>query len=131
MPQTSSPRGAPVIFDDLAFRADVERASATGANTARTARDRYEKDGVPTPRLMLCADEGKDGTSLPACLKIYLPEPTGRFGMVFQLEIGPIGPRLNYLAFGVRHHPRGSHAPTVYQLAHQRLHGKLPTHPSR
>ncbi len=26
-----------------------------------------------------------------------------------------------FKAFGVRHHPRDSHAPTVYQLAHQRL----------
>jgi hypothetical protein len=31
-----------------------------------------------------------------------------------------------FLAFGVRHHPRGSRRPTVYQLAHRRLHGQLP-----
>jgi hypothetical protein len=110
--------GAPVVFDELAFSADVKRASAAGANAARTAWDRYEREGVPTARLLLCAEEGEDGTRLPECLKIYLPEPIGRFGMVFQLEIHPIGSRLNYIAFGVRHHPRGSHAPTVYQLAH-------------
>jgi hypothetical protein len=122
--------GAPVVFDELAFNADVKRASATGANAARAARDRYEQEGVPTARLLLCAEEGEDGTRLPGCLKIYLPEPIGQFGMVFQLETHPIGSRLNYIAFGVRHHPRGSHAPTVYQLAHQRLHGK-PRAPSR
>jgi hypothetical protein len=26
------------------------------------------------------------------------------------------------VAFGVRHHPRESHAATVYQIAHHRLH---------
>jgi len=31
-------------------------------------------------------------------------------------------PRLDYLAFGVRHHPAGSNAPTVYKIAHRRLH---------
>jgi hypothetical protein len=29
---------------------------------------------------------------------------------------------LVYLGFGVRHHPKGSHALTVYQIAHRRLH---------
>jgi hypothetical protein len=131
MSQAPPLRGAPVVFDELAFSADVKRASAAGANAARIARDRYEKEGVPTARLLLCAVEGEDGTSLPECLKVYLPEPIGRFGMVFQLETDPIGSRLNYLAFGVRHHPRGSHAPTVYQLAHQRLHGISRTPPRR
>lgn len=117
------PHGAPVVFDELAFDTDVKRASVTGANAVRTARERYEQEGVPTARLLRCAEEGEDGTRLPGCLKIYLPEPIGRFGIVFQLETHPTGLRLNYLAFGVRHHPRDSHAPTVYQLAHQRLHG--------
>jgi hypothetical protein len=35
-------------------------------------------------------------------------------------------PYLAFLAFGVRHHPRRSHALTVYQVAHRRLHD---THP--
>jgi len=45
----------------------------------------------------------------------------------------PIGPALEsgalivvYLAFGVRHQPFGSRAPTVYALAHRRRHGRLP-----
>jgi hypothetical protein len=33
---------------------------------------------------------------------------------------------LSYLAFGVRHHPKGARAPTVYVLAHRRLHGRWP-----
>lgn len=30
-------------------------------------------------------------------------------------------PYLAFLAFGVRHHPRDSNAPTVYEVAHRRL----------
>ena len=54
----------------------------------------------------------------------YLPAPAGRFGMVFEFVIRSRRPELVYLAFGVRHQPRGSHAPTVYEIAHRRLHGK-------
>lgn len=28
---------------------------------------------------------------------------------------------LDFLAFGVRHHPKGSHSLTVYEVAHRRL----------
>lgn len=39
---------------------------------------------------------------------VYLPPPVGKFGMVLQLEIVEKRSRLRYLAFGVRHHPKGS-----------------------
>lgn len=42
--------------------------------------------------------------------------------MVFRFVIANDAPRLDYLAFGVRHHPAGSNAPTVYEIAHRRLH---------
>jgi hypothetical protein len=32
--------------------------------------------------LRRCDSEGRDGTKLPACFKVYLPAPSGRFGMV-------------------------------------------------
>jgi hypothetical protein len=40
--------------------------------------------------------------------------------MVFSLTRDAGGFALHYLAFGVRHHPRASDAPTVYQQAHRR-----------
>jgi hypothetical protein len=112
-----------VVFDEAAFDADMRRLNDSAVETARLARRHYEAKGVATARLRRCAEQGEDGTALPNCLKVYLPEPAGRFGMVFQLEIDPDGLRLYYLAFGVRHHPPGSHALTLYELAHQRLHG--------
>jgi hypothetical protein len=41
--------------------------------------------------------------------------------MVFQLEIVDGRARLQYIAFGVRHHPPESNAESVYQIAHERL----------
>lgn len=77
--------------------------------------------GVPVAVLLACEAEGADGTQLAHCLKVYLPPPDGKFGMVFRVERRDGKLQLVYVAFGVRHHPRGSNAPTVYQIAHDRL----------
>ena len=84
---SKKPRLSPVVFDDALFDADVQRASDAGAAAARAARKRFESEGVPRDELRKCEAEGPEGSQLPACLKVYLPPPAGRFGMVFQLEI--------------------------------------------
>jgi hypothetical protein len=110
-------------FDPDAFREDMARATLVGREAAEAARRRYEANGIPRSELRPCDSEGRDGTQLPQCLKVYLPPPAGRFGMVFKFVVAGDGARLDYLAFGVRHHPPSSHAPTVYEIAHQRLSG--------
>jgi hypothetical protein len=80
--------------------------------------------GISLHDLRACERHARDGTDLPNCVKVYLPPPVGPFGAVFRLKMLPEGLRLVYLAFGTRHHPHGSRAPTVYELAHQRLHGR-------
>jgi hypothetical protein len=102
---------------------DIEWASDAGADATRAARRRSEGEGIPHDELRLCEAEGTEGTELPHCLKIYLPPPAGRFGMVFQLEIVAGRDQLRYIAFGVRHHPRESNAKSVYEIAHRRLRG--------
>jgi hypothetical protein len=114
---------APAVFDDALFDADVEQASEAGAEAARAARKRFEGEGVPRDELRLCEAEGTDGTQLPHCLKVYLPPPAGRFGMVLQVELVAGLGQLRYIAFGVRHHPPESNAETVYEIAHRRLRG--------
>jgi hypothetical protein len=57
-------------------------------------------------------------------MKIYLPRPAGKFGMVFRIELRDDKAILAYAAFGIRHHPRDSNAPTVYQIADGRLSNK-------
>jgi hypothetical protein len=102
----------------------MARTTPAGRDAAEAARRRYEASGVPRSELGPCDPEHRDGTKLPQCLKVYLPPPTGRFGMVFRFVISDDVPRLDYLAFGVRHHPADSNAPTVYEIAHRRLQGQ-------
>ncbi|MGB7685006.1 MAG: hypothetical protein WBL45_04410 [Solirubrobacterales bacterium] len=117
---TYEPRFA-ARFDPDAFREDTGRATPAGREVAEAARRQYEANGIPRSELRPCDPEGRDGTKLPQCLKVYLPPPVGRFGMVFKFVIANDRPRLDFLAFGVRHHPSDSNAPTVYQVANQRL----------
>jgi hypothetical protein len=107
-----------VVFDDQVFGEDLHR---TGGEIALATRHAYKRDGVPVADLRACHEEGRDATRLPGCLKVYLPRPAGRYGMVFTIERRAGRLLLAYLAFGVRHQPRDSHATTVYQLAHRRL----------
>jgi len=120
-------RRARAHFDPDAWEEDLTRTTAAGHQAAEVARREYERSGIPIPQLRRVDEHGRDHTQLRDCAKVYLPPPAGRFGMIFMLKFGSDGrPVLTYLAFGVRHHPRGSERPTVYQLAHQRLHGRPP-----
>jgi hypothetical protein len=120
-------RRARAQFDTDAWEEDLARTTPTGRQAADAARKDYERHGVPIAQLRRVAEHGDDRTVLPDCTKVYLPSPNGRFGMIFMLKLQPDGrPVLMFLAFGVRHHPQGAQRSTVYQLAHQRLHGQLP-----
>lgn len=110
-------------FDPDAFREDMARATPAGREAAESAKRDYEANGIPRSELRPCHAEDRDGTRLPQCLKVYQPQPDGRFGMVFKFAVVDGRPLLEYLAFGVRHHPRASNAATAYEIAHQRLHG--------
>jgi hypothetical protein len=114
---------ATALFDDGAFAEDLNRASDTGRQVAFATRNGYEQNGVPVDHLLACDEEGTDGTQLAHCVKVYLPHPNGKFGMVFRIERREGGSLLAYAAFGVRHHPRNSHALTVYEIADHRLRG--------
>lgn len=116
----------PARFDQDAWEEDLARSTPPGRQAAEAARRDYERGGIPFEHARRIEEHGRDGTVLPNCAKVYLPQPAGRFGMVFRAINVEGRPHLAYLAFGVRHHPQGSQRPTVYQLAHQRLHGQLP-----
>jgi hypothetical protein len=115
--------GAPALFDDAAFAEDLRRGGDSGRAIALRARADFEKDGVPVGELRACEEEGPDGTVLLHCVKVRLPLPDGKFGMVFRIEKRDGRSVLAFAAFGTRHHPRDSHAPTVYEIAHRRLNG--------
>ena len=102
----------PAQFDDDAWAQDLTRTTSNGRQAATVARAAYEQAGVAINDLRPCQPQGNDGTQLSNCLKVYLPAPNGRFGIVWRAKRFPTGLRLIFLAFGVRHHPRQSHAPT-------------------
>jgi hypothetical protein len=115
---------ARVLFSEGAFAEDTMRGGRAGARALREARGRFEREGVRVKSLRRCDPESRDGTKLPACFKVYLPPPNGKFGMVLRFVRDSDGLALRYLAFGVRHHPRDSNAPTVYEIADRRLSGE-------
>jgi hypothetical protein len=118
---TSKPR-FPARFDPDAWETDLARSTPAGRTAAQAARSDYEPGGVPRSHLKPCEPEGRDGNNLVNCAKVYVPHPDGQWGMVFVLKFEPNGrPVLMFLAFGVRHHPKGSHALNVYDYAGARL----------
>jgi len=116
------PGRAVALFDDAAFAEDLRRTSDTGKEVALAARGEFEGDGVSVGNLLACDEEGPDGTELRHCVKLRLPPPNGKFGMVFRIEQRKGRSVLVFAAFGARHHPPQAKAPTVYEIAHDRLH---------
>jgi hypothetical protein len=112
-----------VRFDDEAFAEDLHHATAAGRDVGTRARGRFEREGVAASALSGCDPEGRDGTRLVGCVKTYLPQPGGGWGMVFsgdrETDGGPV---LVVVSFGVRH-PVHAWQPSVYQVAHRRLNG--------
>jgi hypothetical protein len=118
---TASPRFS-VRFDDEAFAEDLAHATHAGRRVAHVERERLEHDGILVAELQACESEARDGTRLPGCVKSYLPQPQGGWGMVFTADVDLDGrPVLVCLAFGVRH-PIRPWQPSVYQVADRRLH---------
>jgi hypothetical protein len=115
----------PVGFDEAAMAEDLDRLGESAGEAMTTLRAEVEKlGGLPHSRLKGCEDDARDGTNLAGCVKTYVPWPDGRFGAVFVAISEPersVG--LRAIAFGVRHQPPDSHAPTVYQWADERNKG--------
>jgi hypothetical protein len=110
------------------------RSNATSNSPARIAAESARKeieDGRIKRGWMKCRSEGSaDGTSLPSCVKIYVPVgqsvSEAPYGFVFELEVKSDGTLvLSFLAFG-EGHPRDERSRSVYERAHRRLHGRYP-----
>jgi hypothetical protein len=115
---------ARVAFDELAWHEDLRQATGSAKRIGEETRSRLERGGQNIDALFACDEEARDGTRLPACVKIYLPPPGGPLGLAFRLARGRDGRLyLDHLPFGVRHIPAGSRNEAVYQLAHRRLNG--------
>lgn len=111
-------------FDDETIDEDCRQSTTAGRVVGRQARTRYKDEGAPVVEARACQQEGRDGTQLGGCVKAYLPPPDGRWGMVLTGDIDDGQPVLVCLAFGLRHSQR-AHVPSVYRVAHRRLHQRL------
>lgn len=123
----------PILFGSEEWQEEVERydRSATPRAAALSARKAVEDGGSKLSWKRCRSDEAPDGTSLPRCLKLYVPldkegASAAPYGFVFQLHQNLDNSLiLNFLAFGERH-PTNERTRTVYERAHKRLHGHYP-----
>lgn len=104
-----------VLNEDLAHCSPAARAAIE-----RTAAGLRE-DGVPGEWLRRCEEEGRDGTRLGGCVKLYIPPPAGQWGAVLAGHEEAGRPVLVLIAVGERH-PAQPWKPSVYEIAHRRLH---------
>ena len=78
-----------VRFDELAFAEDLRHATPSGRQVGLEARRRLERNGADVGEQRPCAAEARDGTRLPNCVKTYLPDPAGRWRMIFEVVRDP------------------------------------------
>jgi len=107
--------GDEVLTEDLArctpaARAAIEPLLAT-----------VREEGAPLSWLRRCEEEGQDGTRLGGCVKLYIPQPAGQWGAVLAGDEEAGKAALVLIAVGERH-PVQPWKPSVYEVAHRRLH---------
>lgn len=105
----AGPGRARVRFDTGALADDLARLSPPGQTALRHAHDRFKREGGHSIGCAPARTKHRAGTSLPGCLKVYLPDWDGDWRMIFQIATDEAGPLLSYLACGVGHQPRGTH----------------------
>jgi hypothetical protein len=127
-PDRPEPRFA-VSVDDVLFEEDLAHATAAGRAAIVAVIDQLKSTGVPKSWLKRCQAEGRDGTRLGGCVKIYVPHPDGPWGAVLTGDKLTTVPTLVLLAVGQRH-PTQPWTPSVYQVAHRRLHVAVQTNPT-
>ena len=112
----------PVKFDDEAFDEDLQRLTPAGRQAMLAARRDLEANGVQHARLLATAGEHQ-GADLTNCVKLRLPDTSdGRWGAVLEFQRLTSGEIvLNVIAIGERH-PADPWRPSVYAIAHSRLH---------
>jgi hypothetical protein len=120
MASQSSGPAFPVHVDERELAEDLAHASEAGRAAIEPMIQSLETDGAPVAWLKQCDAQARDGTRLPGCVKLYVPQPVGQWGAVFLGGMVDGSPRLFLLAVGERH-PRAPWGKSVYEIAHRRL----------
>ncbi len=110
-----------VHVDERALADDLARASDAAKAAIEPMVQHLRTDGAPAAWLKRCDAEARDGTRLPGCVKLYVPQPAGQWGAVFLGGTVDGSLTLFLLAVGERH-PGAAWRLSVYEIAHRRLH---------
>jgi hypothetical protein len=116
----------PVHVDERELAEDLAHMSEAGRVAVEPVIQSLAANGVPADQLKQCDSEARDGTRLPGCVKLYIPQPAGQWGAVFLGGALSGAPTLFLLAVGDRH-PGAPWKPSVYEVAHRRLHRRTLT----
>ena len=111
----------PVHVDEREFAEDLSHLSEAGRGAVESTIKQLKASGVRATWLRRCDSEARDGTRLPRCVKFYIPQPAGQWGAVLLGGTAAGTPTLFLLAIGDRH-PSAPWKPSVYEIAHRRLH---------
>jgi hypothetical protein len=103
-----------VLTEDLAHCTSAARTAIESMLTT------LRKEGARREWLLRCEEEGRDGTRLGGCVKLYIPRPAGQWGAVLAGDEEAAKPALVLVAVGERH-PARPWQPSVYEIAHRRL----------
>jgi hypothetical protein len=106
--------------DEEALAEDLASAGKAAKAAIEPDIRSLEADGVPVDSLRPCEAEAQDGTQLAGCVKRYIPQPDGRWGVVFSIDREASKPALVLIAVGERH-PDAPWKPSVYEIAHRRF----------
>jgi hypothetical protein len=116
----AGPRFEVRIVDEVLAQ-DLSHSTPAGRAAIESVVATLRKEGVPFEWLLRCEEEGQDGTRLGGCVKFYIPRPDGRWGAVLAGDEESEKPALVLIAVGERH-PERPWKPSVYEIAHRRLH---------
>lgn len=116
----AGPRFA-IRADERLLEEDLTRCTRAAKAAVEPVIAAVLRDGVPFEWLRRCEEEGHDGTHLRGCVKFYIPRPAGRWGAVLAGDEQATKPALVLIAVGERH-PDRRWKPSVYEIAHRRLH---------
>jgi len=70
------------VFDDVLWDEDLAGATTEATLAASRARDELSRHGAPLDELRACDEDARDGSSLPGCVRLYVPLPAGPWGIV-------------------------------------------------
>jgi hypothetical protein len=116
----AGPRFEVRIVDEV-LTEDLARCTPAARAAIEPLLATMREEGAPFSWLRRCEEEGQDGTRLGGCVKLYIPRPAGQWGAVLAGDEEAGKPALVLIAVGERH-PAQSWKPSVYEVAHRRLH---------